>query len=310
MNQRSPLPPMLAAAPFGHQDARAAGVSAGRLRAADLRTPFHGVRTTRTALESVQDYCAAYAPRLRPGQFFSHTTAALLWNLPVESGRVRPGALHVSARGPTRAPSTRGVRGHSLRDDGLTVNERYGHPVVDIDTAWCQCAALVSFDELIAAGDAAVHVPVYPRRGDPRPFTTVEALELRVTTYRTRGKRLLQRALPLLRTGAESPRETMLRLLLVRSGLPEPELNVDIYDGAGVWAGRADLFYPRQRVAIEYDGDQHRRELSIYENDQIRLERLADAGCRIVRVRSPGLGPDSARTVARVTSALRAGGYP
>jgi hypothetical protein len=264
---------------------------------------------TQAELTTVREYCDAYAPRMRPGQFFSHTTAALLWNLPIVSNRVRPRDLHVSVRGLGRAPTARGVVGHSLRDTELRVERRFGHPVADVCTAWCQLAVFVSCDELIAAADAAVYVPAYPKASDPRPFTTIEELARRVSVYRTRGKRTLESALPQVRIGAASPRETRLRLLLTRAGLPQPELNVDVFNGYGEWAARADLFYRASRVVVEYDGDQHRTDVDIYENDQVRLERLADADCAVVRVRNDGLVHDSARTVARVRSALRRRGW-
>ena len=40
-------------------------------------------------------------------------------------------------------------------------------------------------------------------------------------------------ALGLIRPGAESRPETLVRLAIIEAGLPEPEVNVDIRDGAG-----------------------------------------------------------------------------
>jgi hypothetical protein len=67
----------------------------------------------------------------------------------------------------------------------------------------------------------------------------------------------------LLRPGAESRPETLLRLLLGRAGLPEPEVNVDIRDDSGRFLGRADLVYPPWRTIVEYDGDQHRTSAAV-----------------------------------------------
>jgi hypothetical protein len=74
-----------------------------------------------------------------------------------------------------------------------------------------------------------------------------------------RGHHLCEKALPLIREGADSPTETYLRLLLIKNGLPEPSIN---YAVPGVcWAGRFpikfDLGYEQQRVLIEYDGRHH-----------------------------------------------------
>ncbi|MEF2976988.1 hypothetical protein [Subtercola sp. YIM 133946] len=316
MSRRAELPREFQRRAFSTADARQAGVRVNRLRASDLSAPFRGVRSASDELRSVRDWCDAYAPRLKPGQFFSHATAALLWGLPVASARLQPLPLHVSVLGARRAgndhsgraPTAARVIGHSLTDPCVLVTRRFGHPVVDICTAWCQLAPFVCLDELIAAGDAAVLTPAFRRQGDPRPFTTVAELEARIGGYVGRGKRMLTTALPVVRDGAESPRETSLRLLLIRAGLPEPELNVDVFDARGTWAARADLFYRRQRVVVEYDGDQHRTDRAIYENDQVRLERLLDADCLVVKVRDVGLRHDAAHTVARVRKALRARG--
>ena len=51
--------------------------------------------------------------------------------------------------------------------------------------------------------------------------------------------------------------ETLLRLLIVLSGLPEPDTNVSIRDSRGEPLVRLDLAYPSARVAVEYDGDHH-----------------------------------------------------
>ena len=61
-------------------------------------------------------------------------------------------------------------------------------------------------------------------------------------------------ALELVRPGSESPKETELRLLLIRGGLPEPELNVDVVGKNGRFIGRGDLVYRRHKVLVEYDG--------------------------------------------------------
>jgi hypothetical protein len=44
---------------------------------------------------------------------------------------------------------------------------------------------------------------------------------------------------------AESPMETRLRWLLLKAGLPRPQVQVDIRTRRGEFLGRADLYYPR-----------------------------------------------------------------
>ena len=112
-----------------------------------------------------------------------------------------------------------------------------------------------------------------------------------------------------MRLGAESAKETELRLELILSGLPEPECGVAIHRATGAWIGWFDLVWPRWRVVVEYDGDQHRTSRQQYERDQRRAEALAEEGWTLVRIRASGLGSAAPTTVARVRRALVAAGW-
>jgi very-short-patch-repair endonuclease len=74
--------------------------------------------------------------------------------------------------------------------------------------------------------------------------------------------------------------ETRLRVLLVLAGLPRPEVQVSIQDDKGRFLGRPDLLYRRQRLAIEYDGGNHRERLV---DDNRRQNGLVGAGYRLLR---------------------------
>src|SRR4051794_18878050 len=81
----TPLPREFDGSAFRTAEARQAGVSEKPLRSRDLTKPSVGVRST-GAPTGVPSLCAAYAPKLAPGEFFSHVTAAILhgmW-LPLE----------------------------------------------------------------------------------------------------------------------------------------------------------------------------------------------------------------------------------
>jgi very-short-patch-repair endonuclease len=85
---------------------------------------------------------------------------------------------------------------------------------------------------------------------------------------------------------------------MIRSGLPEPELNPRLYR-AGRFLARADLVYRAQRVIVEYDGEKHRTDDRQYDRDLVRLDALRDAGWTIVQVRKQGLRPSGlAHTLA------------
>ncbi|MBF0807805.1 hypothetical protein E4U03_04130 [Rothia nasimurium] len=52
---------------------------------------------------------------------------------------------------------------------------------------------------------------------------------------------------------AESPGETLLRLILIDAGLPEPAEQVEVTVSGLRF--RLDLAYPNQMVALEFDGE-------------------------------------------------------
>src|SRR5256885_6163010 len=55
--------------------------------------------------------------------------------------------------------------------------------------------------------------------------------------------------------------ETRLRMELVRARLPRPSVQAELHDPAGNFIGRVDLYYPDRRLAMEYDGENHKERL-------------------------------------------------
>lgn len=245
-----------------------------------------------------------YVPLLRPGDRFSHTSAAELWHAPLP--RAAEGKLHVSADAHHERPRGRGVIGHRTHA-GHAVT-RQGVPVSDAVTAFLESAPLLSIPDLVAVGDHLVLDPRQLDPLDPRPFTSIEALRAAAARFRGRGALKARAAASQLRAGAESRRETLLRLLLLDAGLPHPECGHELRDGRGS-IGWFDLAWPQWRAIAEYDGDQHRTSTGQYVKDISRYDRAIDLGWRPVRVRARGLYSDRADTVRRVLSALRAGGW-
>jgi len=122
------------------------------------------------------------------------------------------------------------------------------------------------------------------------------------------GVQRARKMAPHLRGGSASPQESGLRWNLVRAGLPEPELNVDIHDDEGTWLARGDLVYRRWKVLVEYDGRHHQRSPSQWQWDLRRREQLEAAGWRVIIVTSADTR-NPALIVIRVRQALRRAGY-
>lgn len=134
------------------------------------------------------------------------------------------------------------------------------------------------------------------------PTTAIEAV---ASHHRgARGLRQLKTVLALVDPGAESPKETWLRLLLIRAGLPKPTTQITVVDGS--WVARLDMGWEEVKVAVEYDGEQHRTDRRQYHRDIKRLERLQRLGWIVIRVTAD----DHPRAVLqRVLGALESRGY-
>ncbi len=122
-----------------------------------------------------------------------------------------------------------------------------------------------------------------------------------------RGCRRARRAGELVRAGAESPRESRLRLVIVLAGLPEPETNVELGD-EWFFIGRVDLYLRAWNIAVEYEGDQHRTDARVFGHDLQRYEQLAASGVLVIRVSKTHLRRPR-EVVARIHAALVSRGY-
>ena len=99
-----------------------------------------------------------------------------------------------------------------------------------------------------------------------------------------RGIRKARRALSLVDGGAQSPRETWLRLLLIEAGFPRPQTQLPVCDGTGKAIAYLDMGWEDLKVAVEYDGEQHRTDRRQYIWDVRRRELLDHLGWIVVRV--------------------------
>jgi hypothetical protein len=269
----TPLPPPLGQQPFTVAEAAELGIPRSRLRSKDLVAPFHGVRSPSS--DDV-DPVRAYAARMAPTERFTHTTAAQLNGLRMPRG-YRGSPLHVGVPRPRRAPRSVGIVGHQLPAGSPLVLVR-GLPVSPPLAAWAQCASILDVDDLIVMGDGLV--------ARKRPLATLEQLAVEVAGHAgERGVRKLERAFLEIRSGTDSAMETVLRLVLVRAGFPEPEVNGEIRNEYGVVIAHGDLVYREQRVVIEYDGAGH-WERKQYISDIARLDEIMELGWRVIRVDS------------------------
>ncbi|WP_344792626.1 hypothetical protein [Gryllotalpicola daejeonensis] len=299
MRHATPLPSHLATAPFTVGQADQAGVTRDRLRARDLTDPFRGVRVPRALLDDAdadkrfEILCDAYQAKLPRGWFFSGPTAARIIGVPLPD-RLERLEVHITAPGDF-LPRGKYVIGHKAASAETT--SMFGHRVRVAAELWCELASFLTVDELIAAGDRMLS-------DKPVLLTTKRHLERAVAAFSGgRGVRKLREALPQLRENVWSPRETWVRLVLLRAGLPEPERNARIYGADGRLIAVGDLVYRRWKVVIEYEGERwHKDRWSGIDVD--RYNKLVLAGWTVIRVRKHHTEADVER-MTREALALR-----
>ncbi|MEE6176973.1 endonuclease domain-containing protein [Mycobacterium sp. 050134] len=117
--------------------------------------------------------------------------------------------------------------------------------------------------------------------------TEIKAADIELLVRRYPGRRGIaaaRRAADLFDAGSQSPKETWLRLLLVNAGLPRPQTQIQVLDEFGGAFAYVDMGWGDVKVAVEYDGEQHRSDRRQYAWDVRRLERLERLGWIVVRV--------------------------
>lgn len=242
-----------------------------------------------TALDRAR---AAWLWSGRAATLSGHSAAAMLgakWipdDAPVELAR-------------TRRPGAPGIRIHSgkIRDEELC----------HIDGISCTTVARTAYDLgrrlRLESGVIRIDDLLNATKHD-----RAEVYSLAKRYPGARGIRQLRETLDYVDAGAESPQETRLRLLLVRSGIRRPVTQIPVMNEWGVVVRRIDMGWPEWKVGAEYDGEQHWRDPEIYAGDIERLEFLAAKGWLIVRVSARQLRYRRAEIVRRVRAALASRG--
>jgi very-short-patch-repair endonuclease len=117
--------------------------------------------------------------------------------------------------------------------------------------------------------------------------TGLKMVEVEMLAERYRGHRNIRRArraMRLVDAGAESPRETWLRLLLIEAGYLRPQTQITVYGQYGERVGVLDMGWEDIKVGVEYEGDHHRTDRRQFNRDIARYEALSDLGWIAIRV--------------------------
>jgi predicted transcriptional regulator of viral defense system len=149
------------------------------------------------------------------------------------------------------------------------------------------CAREWTVTEAVIALDDALH------RGLTDPAELRQAVAV---ARHWEGASSAARAVGLADGAAESPLESAGRVLIVTSGLPAPELQVELWDDDG-FIGRIDAWYDDAAVAVEFDGAVKyldptggRSPAEVLWQEKRREDRMRAAGVRPLRFVHADLG--------------------
>jgi len=153
-------------------------------------------------------------------------------------------------------------------------------------------------------GDELVRVPRLNLEGRSEPFATLAGLRLMLGRHpNLQGIVRARTALELMRVGADSGPETLLRLAMCDDGLPEPELQIELRPGSPA-TPTADLGYRRRRLAIQYDGDHHLEPAQIF-SDRRRDKAFEAAGWAVILLTKQDLADGFVAATSRIKRVLR-----
>ena len=278
--------------PFTSAQARDAGLSRGQLAGPKFRRVVSGVYVDAAAQDSPWIRAAA-ALAVHPGTaHISHTTAAQLMGLPVAAtADVHVTVLDQRDRRPRAevACHTRPGSDHVLYQ-GLRVSPPLQQFV--------ELAGMLNLVELVVVGDAMIR----------QLGLTRERIVTYCSRYAGEHATAAQRAARYVRAEADSPTESLLRMLIVLAGLPEPVVNIVLRDESGTVIFRLDMGYPDVKVGTEYDGRHHAENSAQWRRDILRREALESDGWRLIIITSDGIYRDPMQTLTRVRDVLAARG--
>lgn len=226
-----------------------------------------------------------YQPRIADPSLYANTVGAWLWSgqRAVITGRAAAalhGAEYVDEDSPVeliwrnnRPPHGIVTHNDRLADDEVAAINRMAvttiaRTALDLGRYLPRGAAVAHLDALArATGLASEHVQPLPER------------------YRgARGVRRAREALDLMDAGAQSPKETWLRLLVIDAGYPRPRTQIPVLEPDGFPFAYLEMGWEDMMIGLEYDGEQHQADRSRYVWDAKRIRKVRRQGWLHIRV--------------------------
>jgi hypothetical protein len=227
----------------------------------------------------------------------SHRSAALVHDLALVGDP--PTEVTITSRTGRRG-HRHGVHVYSTPLPGGHITRRYGLPVTTLARTVVDLARTLPYSEAVVAADSALF------RGLAVPIELwATAAECRQMWRGDTADRVAKFA----SSQAESPLESLARVLFDEAHLPAPELQVPVYDDEHL-IGRADFLWRKQKLIVEVDGgakyaDPMRARAQLWRDKALRA-----AGYEVLHFSWSEITTQPERVIAAIWAALHARGLP
>ena len=267
-------------------------LSNGWVRKHELRSRYRAVFpdvyiATNIDLTMLQRARAAWLWSHRHGVISGLTAAALHGSKWIDA--VEP----IELIWPNARPA-RGLQTHNMRLLKAEYRQLNGLPVTTVQRTAFDIGRRGRLGQVVARLDAL---------GNATRFAARDVMRIATNHPGVRGLRLLRTALDLFDPGAQSPRETWLRFLLIREGFSPPRTQIPVLSPDGLRRYYLDMGWEDIKLAVEYDGDQHRVDPVRFAYDVRRLEDLHELGWTNIRVTRRHSATDVIQRVRRAWDA-------
>jgi very-short-patch-repair endonuclease len=264
-------------------------IANGRIRKHELRAHFR------------PEFPDVYVPKEAVLTLRQRTVAGWLWShregvLAGLTASAWRGAKWVDASSPIeliwpngRRP--RGLRTYNVRLRGDESSLLDGLRVTTPERTAFDIGRRGRLDDAVARLDAL---------GNATRFKAEDVLAVADRHRGARGLPQLRAALDLYDPGSESPKETWLRLLVIRAGYPRPQTQIPVKSPDGRRQYYLDMGWENLMLAMEYDGEQHRVNPIQYAYDIQRSEDLEELGWTRLRVVKSNRAADVLRRLDRI----------
>ncbi len=239
---------------------------------------------------------AAATAALGPSAAVSHQTAALLHGLSLLGP---PPTLLTITRPPgTGSRSGKpGVRIHSAALSAEHVGGRLAVPVTTVPRTVIDLARVLDFRAGLVVADSALQQKLTSKN---------ELRAVLAACRRWPGTRRAGQVVEFADSRAESPLESLARIVFRDCGLPPPELQV-VVTADGEFVGRVDFLWKQFRTIAEVDGAGKYDDPSLARRELRRDKRLREAGYEVVHFDWKEINGDPGYVAASVRTAFGRG---